>query len=45
VYAGAILVLFTFVIMFIEPAGERRRRGSSALVEVVGMPSACFFCF
>src|SRR3974390_624844 len=38
VYAGAIMVLFVFVIMLLNAGAEKRVRGRSALVKWLGIP-------
>jgi NADH-quinone oxidoreductase subunit J len=42
VYAGAIMVLFVFVIMLLNTAGETGR-SSSRMVQIVGIPSLIAF--
>src|SRR6266540_996288 len=42
VYAGAIMVLFIFVIMLLN-AGVERKKGTSMLVKVLGVPALIAF--
>src|ERR1700687_2699075 len=42
VYAGAIMVLFIFVIMLLN-AGAERKRGTSVLAKVLGIPALIAF--
>src|SRR5215470_12321116 len=42
VYAGAIMVLFLFVIMLLN-AGVERRKGTSLMVKAVGFPALILF--
>lgn len=45
VYAGAIMVLFLFVIMLLDPESEIFPRNRLKRVAVVGLPSAVFLTF
>src|SRR5688572_253205 len=38
VYAGAIMVLFVFVIMLLNAGGEQQRAGKATLAKIVGVP-------
>jgi NADH-quinone oxidoreductase subunit J len=39
VYAGAVMVLFIFVIMLLNAGGEERLRGKSFMAQLIGVPS------
>lgn len=43
VYAGAIMVLFVFVIMLLNAGSERRRSGQSRIVKFFGLPLFILF--